>query len=122
KRRSALPRCSACRSVRCSSGRPSRPRADGQPHDYPETAQPHPAKEDAMRAAVYRKYGSPDVVSIEDVPKPVPAERDLLVRMAASSVTSGDARMRAFNLPKPFALPGRLALGIFGPRKKVLGV
>ncbi len=75
-----------------------------------------------MRAAVYRKYGSPDVVSIEDVPTPVPGERDLLVRMAASSVTSGDARMRAFNLPKPFAIPGRLALGIFGPRKKVLGV
>jgi NADPH:quinone reductase-like Zn-dependent oxidoreductase len=75
-----------------------------------------------MRAAVYRKYGPPDVVSIEDVPKPVPGERDLLVKLAASSITSGDARMRAFNLPKPFGIPGRLALGIFGPRKKVLGV
>jgi NADPH:quinone reductase-like Zn-dependent oxidoreductase len=75
-----------------------------------------------MRAAVYKKYGPPDVVSIEEVPKPVPGERDLLVRMAASSVTSGDARMRAFNLPKPFAIPGRLVLGIFGPRKQVLGV
>jgi NADPH:quinone reductase-like Zn-dependent oxidoreductase len=75
-----------------------------------------------MRAAVYKKYGPPDVVSIEEVPKPVPGERDLLVRMVASSVTSGDARMRAFNLPKPFAIPGRLALGIFGPRKRVLGV
>jgi len=75
-----------------------------------------------MRAAVYKKYGPPDVVSIEEVPKPVPGERDLLVRMVASSVTSGDARMRAFNLPKPFAIPGRLVLGIFGPRKQVLGV
>jgi len=75
-----------------------------------------------MRAAVYKKYGPPDVVSIEQVPKPVPGDRDLLVRMVASSVTSGDARMRAFNLPKPFGIPGRLMLGIFGPRKKVLGV
>ncbi|WP_439600626.1 NAD(P)-dependent alcohol dehydrogenase [Devosia sp.] len=75
-----------------------------------------------MRAAVYKKYGPPDVVSIEEVPRPVPGERDLLVRMVASSVTSGDARMRAFNLPKPFAIPGRLVLGIFGPRKQVLGV
>lgn len=75
-----------------------------------------------MRAAVYRKYGPPDVVSIEDMPRPVPGARDVLVRVAASSVTSGDARMRAFNLPKPFAIPGRLMLGIFGPRKKVLGV
>ena len=75
-----------------------------------------------MRAAVYKKYGPPDVVSIVEVPKPVPGERDLLVRMVASSVTSGDARMRAFNLPKPFAIPGRLVLGIFGPRKQVLGV
>lgn len=75
-----------------------------------------------MRAAVYRKYGPPDVVSIEAVPKPEPGKRDLLVRMAASSVTSGDARMRAFNMPKPFGIPGRLMLGIFGPRKRVLGV
>lgn len=75
-----------------------------------------------MRAAVYKKYGPPDVVSIEDVPRPVPGARDVLVRLAASSVTSGDARMRAFNLPKPFAIPGRLVLGIFGPRKQVLGV
>ena len=75
-----------------------------------------------MRAAVYRKYGPPEVVSIEQVPKPVPGKRDLLVRMVASSVTSGDARMRAFNLPRPFGIPGRLALGIFGPRRKVLGV
>lgn len=74
-----------------------------------------------MRAAVYRKYGPPEVVSIEDVPKPVPGDRDLLIKMVASSVTSGDARLRAFNIPKPFAIPGRLAIGIFGPRKKVLG-
>lgn len=75
-----------------------------------------------MRAAVYKKYGPPDVVSIQQVPKPVPGARDLLVKLAASSVTSGDARLRAFNLPKPFAIPGRLVIGIFGPRKKVLGM
>ncbi len=75
-----------------------------------------------MRAAVYKKYGPPDVVSIQQVPRPVPGERDLLVKLVASSVTSGDARMRAFNVPKPFAIPGRLVLGIFGPRRKVLGV
>jgi NADPH:quinone reductase-like Zn-dependent oxidoreductase len=75
-----------------------------------------------MRAAVYTKYGPPDVVSIQQVPRPVPGARDVLVRQAASSITSGDARLRAFNLPKPFGIPGRLALGIFGPRKKVLGV
>lgn len=75
-----------------------------------------------MRAAVYKRYGAPDVVSIQELPKPVPGVRDLLVKLAASSVTSGDARLRAFNMPKPFAIPGRLAIGIFGPRRKVLGV
>ena len=75
-----------------------------------------------MRAAVYDKYGPPDVVSIAEVPMPTPGKHDLLVKLAASSVTSGDARMRAFNLPRPFAIPGRLMLGIFGPRRKVLGV
>nr|CBI71201.1 hypothetical protein [uncultured bacterium] len=74
-----------------------------------------------MRAAVYKKYGPPDVVTIQDVPKPIPGKHDLLVRMVATSVTSGDARLRAFNIPKPFAIPGRLAIGIFGPRNKVLG-
>lgn len=75
-----------------------------------------------MRAAVYRKYGAPDVVSIAELPQPEPGKRDILVRLAASSVTSGDARMRAFNMPRPFAIPGRLMLGIFGPRRQVLGV
>jgi NADPH:quinone reductase-like Zn-dependent oxidoreductase len=88
----------------------------------PETVPTLPLNEEAMRAAVYTKYGPPDVVTIEQVPKPLPGRHDLLVRMAASSVTSGDARMRAFNLPKPFGIPGRLMLGIFGPRRKVLGV
>ena len=74
-----------------------------------------------MRAAVYREFGPPEVVGIEEVAQPVPGPRDVLVRMRASTVTSGDARLRARELPKGFGFVGPLAIGVFGPRRKVLG-
>ena len=74
-----------------------------------------------MRAAVYTKYGPPEVVTSQEVPRPAPGPRDLLVRVGATTVTSGDARLRAFNLPRHYRIPGRLAIGVFGPRKKILG-
>jgi NADPH:quinone reductase-like Zn-dependent oxidoreductase len=74
-----------------------------------------------MRAAVYRKFGPPDVVGIEEVAQPAPGPRDVLVRMRATTVTSGDARLRARDLPKGFEFVGPLAIGVFGPRRKVLG-
>ena len=43
-----------------------------------------------MRAVVYDRYGPPDVLRIEDVPKPSPAARQVLVRVAATSVNLSD--------------------------------
>ena len=74
-----------------------------------------------MKAAVQTAYGPPDVVVIRDVPKPVPKDNEVLVRIAATTVTSGDARLRAFRVPAAMWLPARLAIGITGPRKAVLG-
>lgn len=75
-----------------------------------------------MRAAVYRRYGPPNVVAIEEVATPSPGDDDVLVKVRATTVTSGDARMRAFRMPRGFGLPGRLGLGIFAPRNTVLGM
>jgi len=74
-----------------------------------------------MKAAVQAAYGRPDVVVIREVAKPVPKDNDVLVRIVATTVTSGDARLRAFRVPAAFWLPARLFLGIGKPRKTVLG-
>jgi NADPH:quinone reductase-like Zn-dependent oxidoreductase len=73
-----------------------------------------------MRAAVYRQYGGPEVVAIEQIDRPEPSDGEVLVRVHASTVGSADMRARSLNLPG-FGPIGRLAFGIFGPRKKVLG-
>ncbi|RYE08504.1 MAG: NAD(P)-dependent alcohol dehydrogenase [Hyphomicrobiales bacterium] len=74
-----------------------------------------------MKAVTYRAYGGPEVLNLVDLPKPSPASGQLLVRVRATSVTSGDARMRAFNIPGPFKLPARFMLGYPAPKNPILG-
>ena len=74
-----------------------------------------------MRAAVYHRYGPPAVVRIEDVPTPVPTTNEVLVRVRAATVSAGDARLRSARVPSGFGLLMRLAFGITGPRKPILG-
>ena len=74
-----------------------------------------------MKAAIQTAYGGPDVVVVSDIAKPVPKDGEVLVRIVATTVTSGDARLRAFRVPAAFWLPARLFLGISKPRKAVLG-
>lgn len=75
-----------------------------------------------MRAAVYRSFGGPEVVRVEEMPKPVPKAREVLVRVHASTVSAGDYRMRTRDLPKGLGFFGPLTIGIFAPRKKILGM
>ncbi len=74
-----------------------------------------------MRAAVVDRYGPPEVVRVAEVPVPEPGPDQVLVRVAAVAVTAGDARIRAGRFPKGFAMPARLAFGLRGPRRPVLG-
>lgn len=74
-----------------------------------------------MKAAVYESYGSPEVVTIRDVPKPTAGKDEVLIRILATSVTSGDVRMRAFDIPPLFKIPARFMLGYPKPKKQVLG-
>ena len=75
-----------------------------------------------MKAAVVERYGPPEVVSLVDLPDPVAGKGQVLVRVHATTLNSGDARIRGCAFPRGFALPGRLALGWRGPRRSVLGV
>jgi NADPH:quinone reductase-like Zn-dependent oxidoreductase len=71
---------------------------------------------------VVERYGPPEVVAVREVRDPVAGKGRVLVRVRAATVNSGDARIRGSRFPRGFELPGRLALGIRGPRRQVLGV
>src|SRR5688500_3711761 len=74
-----------------------------------------------MKAYVCRRYGGPEVLELVDVPKPVPQDNEVLVRIHATTVSAGDWRVRTLDVPKGFGVFARMALGLRGPRQPILG-
>ncbi len=74
-----------------------------------------------MRAAVYEKYGSAEVLSVKELDRPVPTDNEVLIEVHATTVTSGDYRARSLILPRGFGFLGRLVFGIRAPRQPILG-
>jgi NADPH:quinone reductase-like Zn-dependent oxidoreductase len=72
-----------------------------------------------MKAAVYARYGPPDVLEVRDVEQPVPRDKDVLVRVHATTVAAGDWRMR-----KADPWIGRFLIGLWRPKEKfrILGM
>ncbi|TKH03757.1 NAD(P)-dependent alcohol dehydrogenase [Peribacillus simplex] len=75
-----------------------------------------------MKAMVCTKYGSPDVLELKEVAKPTPKDNEVLVKVHAATVASGDIRVRSFKSPFLLWLPMRIFLGLRKPRKPILGV
>lgn len=75
-----------------------------------------------MQAAVYRKFGGPEVVGIEEVPTPEPRAGEVRVRVRATTASMADYRMRSRILPDGLGFLAPLMLGFFSPRHKVLGM
>lgn len=69
-----------------------------------------------MKAVIHPKYGTVEVLRIEEVPTPTPKENEVLVKIAASTIGPVDCFNRAGN---PFAI--RLVGGLFKPKHPIPG-
>jgi NADPH:quinone reductase-like Zn-dependent oxidoreductase len=74
-----------------------------------------------MKAILYERYGPPEVLELREIPKPIPKDREVLIKVHATTVTAADWRLRSLNVPKGFGLLIRLALGTSRPRRPILG-
>jgi NADPH:quinone reductase-like Zn-dependent oxidoreductase len=74
-----------------------------------------------MRAALHTAFGGPEILELADLPRPEAGPGQLLVRIHATEVSSGDARVRAFDVPAPFRIPARFMLGWPTPKNRLLG-
>jgi NADPH:quinone reductase-like Zn-dependent oxidoreductase len=75
-----------------------------------------------MKAMVYTRYGPPEVLHLAEVKIPVPGDDDVLITVRAVEATKSDCELRRFQFPvKWFWLPLRLALGLFRPKRQILG-
>lgn len=74
-----------------------------------------------MHAIVHDVYGPPEVLRLEDRPRPVPAEDELLIEVHATSVTTAETRFRAAWFPPGMGVLGRLFVGWSRPRNRLTG-
>lgn len=74
-----------------------------------------------MKAAICPQYGPPEVLTIEDIPKPSPKKHEVLVKVVASSLNSGDVRIRGLRVEGFMKVVMRILLGFTKPRQPVLG-
>jgi NADPH:quinone reductase-like Zn-dependent oxidoreductase len=75
-----------------------------------------------MKAVICTKYGPPEVLQLTDVPKPVPGDNEVLIKIYATTCHIGDVRVRSFNVPFWQKIPFRLYLGLTRPKRPILGM
>lgn len=69
-----------------------------------------------MKAITYTEYGSPSVLKLEEVEKPIPKDNEVLIKVFAVSLNDWD-----LDLLKGSSVVTRLSLGLKKPNKKILG-
>ncbi|MCZ4273428.1 NAD(P)-dependent alcohol dehydrogenase [Maritalea porphyrae] len=74
-----------------------------------------------MKAAIFTKYGPPQVLVVQERAMPVPSPTEVLVKVHCGSVTTADVLLRSNDVPWLFWLPMRLMLGFFKMKHEILG-
>jgi NADPH:quinone reductase-like Zn-dependent oxidoreductase len=75
-----------------------------------------------MKVVVYEAYGPPEVLQLKEVEKPTPKDNEVLIKISATTVTSGDWRVRSLIAPLGFGFLTRLVFGISKPKQPILGM
>ena len=70
-----------------------------------------------MKAIVWTKYGSPDVLQLREVEKPTPKDNEVLVKVHATTVTTGDCEMRGQSGALWYTIPMRAYVGLIRPQR-----
>jgi len=70
-----------------------------------------------MKAIVWTEYGPPDGLKLKEVEKPNPKDNEVLIRVHATTVTTGDCEMRSLRLPVLFRLMVRIYNGPRRPKR-----
>jgi NADPH:quinone reductase-like Zn-dependent oxidoreductase len=69
-----------------------------------------------MKAVIWTAYGPPDVLQLQEVSKPIPKDGEVLIKIHAAVVTSGDCEQRSLKLPFLLGFPMRLYVGYKKPK------
>jgi 2-desacetyl-2-hydroxyethyl bacteriochlorophyllide A dehydrogenase len=70
-----------------------------------------------MKAVIWTKYGPPEVLKIQEVPKPTPKDNEVLIKVHAATVAAGDTELRELRLPIEFRIMLRLVIGLTRPKR-----
>lgn len=75
-----------------------------------------------MKAVIWTRYGPPEVLQLQEIPKPTPGDDEILIKVRATTVTAGDTEMRALRFPPWLSVPIRVYAGLTRPgRIRILG-
>ncbi|NUN10800.1 MAG: NAD(P)-dependent alcohol dehydrogenase [Ignavibacteriaceae bacterium] len=74
-----------------------------------------------MKAIICDKYGTPEILRVAEIEKPVPKEDEVLIKVYATSVTNSDIFIRSSKVSLKLLIPFRIMMGLRGPRNPIIG-
>lgn len=75
-----------------------------------------------MKAIICGKYGPPEVLNLQEIPKPIPKNKEVLIKIHATAVTASDVLMRGLNAPFIYRFLIQLIMGFGKPKNPIMGM